>query len=149
MVALTFALGFSYLLTPVFLTYGNTSLPTLTGTYRYFPTAPNVPYEDVEGVEQAMDWLDRNMDSNSDVILQHTFVTWGRLLLDQSHTIVSFENSVDSALSTTADHGFTRAYFVWWNVPLGWYDVTVPDEFVSVQDFGRISVYAYEGENVG
>ncbi len=144
MLLLTFGLGAAYLATPVVMTYAGTSLPTLSGTYRYFSTAPNVPYEDVDGVVQAMGWLNSNMVSTSSVVLQSTFVDLGRLYLDNSHTIVSFENSVSSAVSMAVDRGFSRVYFVWWNVPLGWYGVSVPNSFVDVQDFGRISVYAYE-----
>ena len=144
MVLLTFVLGVAYLAAPVMLTSANTSVPTLTGTYRYFSTAPNVPYEDADGVVQAMGWLEDNMVSGSSVVLQHAFVSWGQLYIDQSHTILSFENSVTSAVTTAVARGFSRVYFVWWNVPLGWYGVSVPDSFVDVQDFGRISVYAYE-----
>jgi hypothetical protein len=39
-------------------------------------------------------------------------------------------------------------FFVWWNEPIGWYGISVPETFIRVQDFGRISVYVYEGVNV-
>jgi hypothetical protein len=96
-----------------------------------------------------MGWLNDNLDATSCVALQHAFLSWGQLYLDESHTIVNFENDVNLAVNTTFVHGFSRVFFVWWNEPIGWYGVSVPEYFVSVQDFGRISVYAYEGGNVG
>lgn len=149
MVLLTFALGIAYLATPVFMVYANSSVPAVSGTYLYFSTNPTVPYEDAEGVVQAMGWLNDNLDAASCVVLQHAFLTWGQLYLDKSHVIVHFESNVDSAVNTAFSSGFGSVFFVWWNQPIGWYGVSVPASFVSVQDFGRISVYAYEGVSVG
>jgi hypothetical protein len=148
-ILLTFSLGAAYLATPVLMVYANLSVPSVSGTYRYFSTNPTVPYEDVTSVIQAMGWLNDNLDVKSCAALQHAFVSWGKLYLDKSHSIVSFENDVDSAVNTAFEHGFSRVFFVWWNEPVGWYGVSVPEYFVSVQDFGHISVYAYEGGNVG
>jgi hypothetical protein len=55
---------------------------------------------------------------------------------------------VNSAVSTAFSNGFSRVFFVWWNEPIGWYGISVPESFARVQDFGRISVYVYEGVNV-
>jgi len=148
MVFLTFALGIAYLATPVLMVYANISVPAASGTSLYFSTNPTVPYQDVGDVVQALNWLNGNMTVASTVLLQHAFLFWGRLHLDKSHAIVYFQNNVDSAVNVSFDHGFSSVFFVWWNTPIGWYGVSVPEYFVSVQDFGRISVYAYEGENV-
>jgi hypothetical protein len=148
-ILLTFSLGVAYLATPMLMVYASVSVPSITATYLYFSTSPTVPYEDVNSVVQAMGWLNDNLDAVSCVVLQHAFLTWGQLYLDKSHTIVYFENDVDSAVNTAFRHGFSRVFFVWWNEPIGWYGISVPEYFVSVQDFGRISVYAYEGGNVG
>jgi len=143
---LTFGIGIAYLATPVLMVYADTSVPSISGTYLYFSTSPTVPYEDVAGVIQAMNWLEGNMVSASSVVLQHAFVPWGSLYLDRSHTIVEFDKNISLAVSTAAELGFSQIYFVWWNTPIGWYGLSVPDNYVRVQDFGRISVYAYEGE---
>jgi FtsH-binding integral membrane protein len=148
-VLLTFSLGIAYLATPVLMVYASESVPSITATYLYFSTNPTVPYEDVNSVVQAMSWLNGNMTAVSCVVLQNAFLSWGQLYLDKSHVIVYFENDVNSAVSTAFGHGFSRVFFVWWNTPIGWYGVSVPQSFVSLQDFGRISVYAYEGGNVG
>ena len=147
-VLLTFSLGIAYLATPLLMVYANASVPVVTGTYMYFSTSPTVPYEDVDSVVEAMGWLNDNLDAASCVALQHAFLRWGELYLDKSHTIVHFISDVDSAVSSAFSNDFSRVFFVWWNEPIGWYGISVPESFVSVQDFGRISVYVYEGVNV-
>jgi hypothetical protein len=149
MVLLTFGLGVALLATPITMVYASTSVPTITGTYLYFSTNPTVPYEDVEEVAAAMKWLDNNMDVSSCAVLQHAFLEWGRLYLDESHSIVHFTSNVDVAVNTAFSQGFDEAFLVWWNDPIGWYGVTVPKYFESVQDFGHISVYAYGGISIG
>ena len=54
------------------------------------------------------------------------------------------QNDVNLATQTAFNRGYNRVYFVYWNQPIGWVGVSVPESFVSVQDFGRISVYVYE-----
>jgi hypothetical protein len=148
-IVLTLSLGITYLATPVLMVYAGVSIPSITATYLYFSTNPTVPYQDVNSVVQAINWLNKNMDAASCVILQNAFTSWGQLCLDKSHEIVRFENDINSAVTAAFAHGFNRVFVVWWNTPIGWYGISVPQSFVSVQDFGRISVYAYEGGNVG
>ena len=144
MVLVTFLLGIAYLVTPVSMVYTNASLPSVTDTYLYFSTSPTVPYKDVNSVVEAMSWLNNNLDVVSCVALQRAFLPWGELYLDKSHTIVHFEFEVDSAVNAALDNGFSNVFFVWWNEPIGWYSISVPEDFIRVQDFGRISVYVYE-----
>ena len=148
MILLTFSLGIAYLATPLLMVHTNASVPVVSGTYLYFSTSPTVPYEDVNSVVEAMSWLNDHLDAVSCVALQHAFLRWGELYLDKSHTIVHFEVDVDSAVNTALDNGFSNVFFVWWNEPIGWYGISVPESFARVQDFGRISVYVYEGVNV-
>jgi hypothetical protein len=145
MVALTFLLGIAYLATPALMVYANMSVPSASGTYLYFSTNPTVPYQDVNGVIQAMGWLNNSMDANSCVILQHAFQFWGQLYLDKSHEILTFDSDVSLAAETALAYGFSQVYFVWWNTPIGWYGVSVPASFIRMQDFGRISVFEYSG----
>jgi hypothetical protein len=148
MVLVTFSLGIAYLATPVLMVYTTASVPAITGTYLYFSTSPTVPYEDVNSVVEAMGWLNDNLDTASCVALQHAFLRWGELYLDKSHAIVHFDVDINSALNTGFGNGFSSVFFVWWNKPIGWYGISVPESFVSVRDFGRISVYVYDGVNV-
>jgi hypothetical protein len=144
MVLVTFFLGTAYLATPVLMVYANASVPEVTGTYRYFSDSPTVPYQDVKSVVEAMGWLNNHLNAASCVALQHAFLRWGQLYLDKSHEIVHFDIDVTAALNTGSQDGFGSVFFVWWNVPIGWYGISVPASFVRVQDFGRISVYVYE-----
>jgi len=109
---------------------------------KVFSFAPTVPYKDIGDVVRAMEWLNQNMEVNSSVILHEAFLWWGKLCLDDSKKIVYFVNDVDSAVNIALSHGFTKVYFVWWNVPLGWYGITVPKNFTGLRDFGRITVYS-------
>ena len=141
---LTLGLSVAYLGTPVLMNYTDSSLPSLVNISPYFSVAPAVPYQDEQNVIKSLEWLDTNMDANSCVVLQNAFLQWGRLCLDTSHSIVYFIRDLDAGIVTASDHGYSQMFFVWWNVPIGWYGIYVPDRFVSVQDFGRISVFVYE-----
>jgi hypothetical protein len=149
MVLLTFYFGLAYLTTPIMMPKTGVSVASLSQNYLYFSDSPTVPYEDVENVVQAMHWLNKNVDAASCVALQHAFLNWGTLYLDKAQTIVHFDNDVNLAVTTALEHDFTRVYFVWWNTPIGWYHVSVPQNLVSVQDFGRISIYVYGDVYVG
>jgi hypothetical protein len=153
MLLLTFSIGIAYLASPMWLSYtngayANDSGSSVSSISLYFSASPTVPYEDVDGVRQSMNWLNENLDANSCVVLQHAFFRWGQLYLDKSHVIVHFTNDIDLAVSTATSNSFNHVFFVWWNEPIGWYGISVPESFVRVQDFGRISVYVYEGVNV-
>ena len=58
--------------------------------------------------------------------------------------MVSFVQDAEVAVDLGFDRGFSCSYFVWWNEPNAWYPGSVPNGFVSLQDFDRISVYVYE-----
>jgi hypothetical protein len=145
MVLLTLCLGVAYLFTPITMTHANKSIPNMTGTFLYFSTDPAVPYQDEPNVVQAMNWINSNANQNTCVILQHHFLQYGNLYLNGPEKIVHYEVDVDQAVNKAAESGLSTVYFVWWNTPIGWNEAPVPDGFVSVADFGRISVYSYEG----
>ena len=145
MLLLPALLGSAYLATPVLMNTVNMGVFSIPPVCTYFSFAPTVPYQDVDNVVEAMNWLDRNMAENDCVALQHAFLFWGQFYLSKSHAIVHFVRDVDLAVLTAFEHGFSRVLFVWWNEPIGWYGVSLPNYFVSVRDFGRISVYEYVG----
>jgi hypothetical protein len=91
-----------------------------------------------------MHWLDENMGNDSFVILHHALLPWGRLYLDKSRVMVEYYDNVDAAVDVGLDRGFAHAFCVWWGEPIGWYNFSLPQSFVGVQDFDRISVYVYE-----
>ena len=145
MFLLTVMMGSVYLATPVLMSTVNVGVFSVFPVCRYFSFSPTVPYEDVDGVVEAMEWLNENVGGDCCVVLQHAFLSWGKLYLDKAHVIVHFENDVDSAVNTAFERGFSRVFFVWWNQPIGWYGITVPDYFVRMRDFCRVSVYECVG----
>jgi hypothetical protein len=147
MISVSVLLGSIYLATPVLMNNTGDNIASIPSISTYFSTSPTVPYEDVGSVVQAMNWLNGSMISRSAAILQQAFYSWGLLDLGKSHTIVYFEVDPQKALDFCFRQGFSKVYFVWWNVDIGWYGIKVPSYFVPVKDFGRISVYSYAGEN--
>jgi hypothetical protein len=67
------------------------------------------------------------------------------LYLDKQHVIVHFENDVGLAVDFALERSFGRVFFVWWNTPIGWYGISVPEGFVRLEDFDRISIYEFVG----
>lgn len=145
MLLLTIMLGAAYLATPLLMNSVNVGIFSIPTVNRYFSFAPTVPYIDVESVVKAMKWLNENMDGNSCALLQQAFLEWGRLYLSDSYTLIHFTYDVDSALNSAFKHGFSNAYFVWWNEPIGWYGLEVPKSFAPVFEDGRIAVFKYMG----
>ena len=138
---ITVVLGSVYLATPLLMNTGQVGVFALPYVSAHFCSAPAVPYQDVESVSEAVTWLDTNMADNSCVLVNHVFSEWGRLYLDKSHVKVQFWNDAGLALDDALNHGFGSVYFVWWNKDIGWYNVSIPNQFVPLRDFGRISVY--------
>ncbi|MBS7646796.1 hypothetical protein KEJ24_03040 [Candidatus Bathyarchaeota archaeon] len=143
MSCITVLLGCVYLATPVLMSTVNVGLFSFNPVNKYFSFAPTVPYQDVDSVADAMVWLDKNLGANDCLLIHHAFLFWGQLYLSRSHTLIHFENDLNMAVNKAYELGFSRVYFVWWNEPIGWYGITVPDDFIRLKDFCRISVYIH------
>jgi hypothetical protein len=139
----TVLMGSVYLATPLLMNSAQGGVFVLPYVSAHFSSAPAVPYQDVEDVSQAMMWLDENIDADSCVLVNHVFALWDDFYLDKSHAKVQFWNDADLGVDVALDRGFGSVYFVWWNQDIGWYDVSVPSQFVDLRDFGRISVYEF------
>ena len=143
MLGVTVLLGCVYLATPVLMNTVKVGVFYLPNVSAHFSSAPAVPYQDVDNTVQAVSWLNANKDENACVVVNLVFTHWDRLYLDKSCARVQFWNDADLALDDALDRGYGSVYFVWWNTDIGWYDVSVPNKFVSVRDFGRISVFEF------
>lgn len=143
MICITFLLGFVYLATPVLMSTVNVGLFSVNPVNKYFSFSPTVPYQDVDSVKEAMAWLDKRLDENSCLLVHHAFLFWGQLYLNKSHRLIHFENDLNMAVDKAYELDFSHIYFVWWNEPIGWYGITVPEFFIRLKDFGRISVYIH------
>ena len=114
------------------------------GTFKYIPSTmqcSSVPLQDTEGVIQAYEWLNTNMDGDSSLLVHDVFDFWTMLYLDPDHRAFLFDIDLEVAAAFAVDDGYSSAYFVWWNEDIGWYNLRVSDDWVSVQDFGQISIY--------
>jgi len=114
------------------------------GTFKYVPStmqSSSVPLRDTEGVIEAYRWLNGNMDGDSSLLVHDVFEFWTLLYLNHDYTAYVFDSDLEAASSRAVDEGFGSAYFVWWNEDIGWYNLRLRDDWVSVFDSGRISVY--------
>ena len=121
--------------------YGLFGIPT---TWKYFPStmqSSTVPLQDTEGTVKAVEWLNRHMTDGSSVLVHDVFFWWTELYLDENHVVIFFTSNLEAALDLALEKGFNSLYFIWWNEDIGWYGLTVPSDFVSVFESGRISVF--------
>jgi len=114
------------------------------GTFKYVPStmqSSSIPLRDTEGVIEAYDWLNVNMDGDSSLLVHDVFEFWTLLYLDQDHRGIIFDWDLEAASNHAVAEGYESAYFVWWNEDIGWYNLPWSDSWTSVFDSGRISVY--------
>ncbi len=114
------------------------------GTFRYLPStmqSSSVPLQDSEGTIEAYAWLNSHMNDTSSLLVHDVFEFWTMLYLDQSHTAILFDSDLEAASNLAVENGCQEAYFVWWNQDIGWYNLRLSNDWVSVFDSGRISVY--------
>jgi hypothetical protein len=114
------------------------------GTFKYVPStmqSSSVPLRDTEGVIEAYKWLNSNMDVDSSLLVHDVFEFWTLLYLNHNYSAYVFDSDLKAASNLAVNEGFSSAYFVWWNQDIGWYNLRLQDNWVSVFDSGRISVY--------
>ena len=145
----TVLLGATYLATPFLMVNVGVGIYCLCPICRYFSSSPTVPYQDIDGTVQAVHWLKDNMQNGSCAVLQNAFVAWSRLYLENSHNVIGYMNDVDLAVDSALQTGYNPIYFVCWNENIGWYGAYVPECFVELESFSRISIYEYAGGNIG
>jgi hypothetical protein len=146
LLAVSFSVGVLFMGCPLlFGAWGVVGLPT---TVNYVPStmqSNSLPLCDVESAVNALRWVNVHMDGGTVFLGQDAFYWWGRLYLDESHAIVYFKDDFAGALKSASDNGYKKLFFLWWNVDIGWYGMSVPSYFVRLQDFGRLSVYELGG----
>lgn len=102
-----------------------------------------VPLEDVESVLVAISWLNENMTNGSCVLLHQAFLSWAELYLEKKRLIVYYTRDAEMALNVALEHNLNPIYLIWWNRNIGWYGLTVPQNFAAISNSGRISVFKY------
>jgi hypothetical protein len=114
------------------------------GTFRYIPStmqSSSVPLRDTEGTIEAFEWLNTHMDNGSSLLVHDVFEFWTMLYLKDDHIAFLFDNNLEAASNVALENGYEEAYLVWWNEDIGWYNLRLSSDWVSVFDSGRISVY--------
>ncbi|MCK4885200.1 hypothetical protein KAS24_03920, partial [Candidatus Bathyarchaeota archaeon] len=114
------------------------------GTFKYFPSTmqtSSIPLQDTKAVTEAYTWLNNNMNKTSSLLVHDTFEFWTLLYLDQNHIAYLFDNNLQAALTSAQNEGYQSIYFVWWNQDIDWYNLELSNNWVSIQDYGRISIY--------
>ncbi len=113
----------------------------------YFPSSmqqSSIPFQDIDGTVNSIEWLNANMTNDSCVLIHHAFLAWAQLYLDNNHIIVHFAMNLTKALEVASERGFTPVYLLWWGESIGWYqNIYIPDNFTEVFNSGRISVLTY------
>jgi len=65
------------------------------------------------------------------------------LCLDGGHMKVYFKDDIEGAINVALEGGFAPVYLVWWNGNIGWYRLSVPEDFVDLFNSGRIAVFEH------
>ena len=114
------------------------------GTFRYIPStmqSSSIPLRDTEGAIEAFEWLNANMNTDSSLLVHDVFKYWTMLYLKDDHVAILFDNDLEAASNLALENGYEAAYLLWWNEDIGWYNLRLSNDWVSVYDSGRISIY--------
>lgn len=114
------------------------------GTFKYFPSTmqtSSIPLRDTEDLIEAFEWLNNNMNQSSVLLVHDTFEFWSLLYLENSHVAILFDHNLENALNSAQNDGYQQVYFVWWNKDIYLYNIEVPSNWNSIQDYNRLSIY--------
>lgn len=113
-----------------------------------------VSIRDTQDLLRALNWLSLNVDHKSTIILSSQFYGWVPMSIEEPVRIINFgemtpfnPKGVESLLNEGHEalrDEESEAYTIWWAPGHGWYGVEcLPNEFVEVKKFGRLSIYLY------
>jgi len=150
-VSVSMILSFIVLLGSIFMSvrYNNGGFLYTPYTIAYLPSTMlhnTVLLQDVDDTLKAIGWLDEHMDNSSVILAQHALLGWALSYLGKRVPIIYYVRDMDAALNLSLYLGFDRIYLVWWSRNNEWYGLEIPKGFVSIRDFGRVSVFEYTSE---
>jgi hypothetical protein len=95
-------------------------------------------------VENAVVWLNDNLNGNDALLAHRAFYGWALAGLDEKQVILyEYDNPADAAASNSTA-GYSHLYLIWWTDGKGWYNLpSVPSVFSKVYQSGDIAVYIY------
>jgi len=141
---LSFSVGSLFVAVPLF--SGRAGLFGFPTTTSYLPSSMlsnSVPVQDVEGVVGTMEWLNVEMSDGSALLAHDAFLPWAELCLDGGHMKVYFKDDIEGAVAVALERGFDPIYLVWWSENIGWYGLSVPEDFINLFSSGRIAVFEH------
>lgn len=114
----------------------------------YVPTSMlqnTVPLSDCPNLENALNWLNEYVDTNSCVITHTAFYGWEKLCLKETIPIKSYGYGIPEDLALTlSQEGFTHIFLIWWVNGSGLHgQKTVSGEFMEVYQSHKMVVYEY------
>jgi hypothetical protein len=118
--------------------------------YRYYsPTSmeqSTIPVEYSPYVVRAIMWLSSNIESGQVFMTVNAMYGWAREYFHANNTVVWFYSgtSLEAALLSTIQQGYSHVYTIWWDNNEGWYgDPSVPPGFVLQHQEGPMGVFLY------
>ncbi len=115
-----------------------------SGSFKYFPSTmqtSSIPLQDTKAVIKAYTWLNNNMNQISSLFVHGTFEFWTLLYLKKNHVAYLFDSNIEAAINRAQNEGYQLIYIVCWNQDIDWYPIELLNNWISVYDSGRISVY--------
>jgi len=128
------------------LTENGHGLVNWSGSFKYFPSTmqtSSIPLQDTPAVTEAYSWLNSNMNNASSLLVHDTFEFWTLLYLEKNHAAYLFDHDLNNSLKSAQADGYKQIYFVWWNKDINWYNIDISDDWTSVYNSERISVYQF------
>ena len=114
-------------------------------TCKYLPSSmqqSTIPLQDIGDTLNCLDWLNKNMDADSTLLVHHAFFWWGQLSLDKNHTMICYTMDSMKAVQLAQEEGYNQTYLIWWGQSIGWYkNIQVPESLKAVYSQGRICIY--------
>lgn len=129
-------------------------LPNILG-FPYFSVFPyyvpssmlqnTVSLSDCQDTVNALQWVETNVNSNSQLLVHDAFYGWASLTLDGDQLIrYGYENPETVVQELMENGSESQLYLVWWVNGSGWHgQPTVSSVFDEVYESGKIAVYVY------
>jgi hypothetical protein len=104
-----------------------------------------VSLSDSRDTANALEWVQNNLPSNSQLLVHDVFYGWALLTLDGSQLIpYGYENPEVVAQNLEENGSRHQLYLIWWVNGSGWHgQPTVSSSFRQVYESGKIAVFTY------
>ncbi|HYY91014.1 MAG TPA: hypothetical protein VE955_03425 [Candidatus Dormibacteraeota bacterium] len=144
------SIGYAWLILLLILAGTYISLPAREAMPFYEFVTPTsmlqstIPVEESQSVANAFRWLSTYAPRDAVIVTTDVMYGWSSEYFTGQATVLWFHSgpSLQAALATAVEHGYTRIYTVWWADGQGWYgNPTVPLGFQNVHQIGEFGVF--------